>query len=82
MAMMSNATCNNISAIYCQSVLLVEETRVLGENHRLEPWAMFELTPLMVMCNDCTGSWKWTTIRSRLRHHIFIAICLDTLLDV
>jgi len=27
-----NATFNNISVISCQSVLLVEETRVLGEN--------------------------------------------------
>jgi len=27
------ATLNNISAILWQSVLLVEETRVLGENH-------------------------------------------------
>jgi hypothetical protein len=29
-----NATLNNISAISWWSVLLVEETRVLGENHR------------------------------------------------
>jgi len=29
-----NATFNNISFISCQSALLVEETRVLGENHR------------------------------------------------
>ena len=29
-----NATFNNISAISWQSVLLVEETRVPGENHR------------------------------------------------
>jgi hypothetical protein len=28
-----NATFNNISVISWQSVLLVEETRVLGENH-------------------------------------------------
>jgi hypothetical protein len=32
--MVSNATFNNISVISWRSVLLVEETRVLGENHR------------------------------------------------
>ena len=32
--MVINATFNNISAISWQSALLVEETRVPGENHR------------------------------------------------
>ena len=32
--MVLNATFNNISAISWQSVLLLEETRVPGENHR------------------------------------------------
>ena len=32
--MLFNATFNNISVISWQSVLLVEETRVPGENHR------------------------------------------------
>jgi len=32
--MVSNATFNNISVISWLSVLLVEETGVLGENHR------------------------------------------------
>jgi hypothetical protein len=32
--MVFNATFNNISAIWWLSVLLVEETSVLGENHR------------------------------------------------
>ena len=32
--MVFNATFNNISVISWWSVLLVEETRVLGENHR------------------------------------------------
>jgi hypothetical protein len=31
---MFNATFNNISALSWRSVLLVEETRVYGENHR------------------------------------------------
>ena len=34
MAMVFNATLNNISIISWQSVLLVEETRVPGENHQ------------------------------------------------
>jgi hypothetical protein len=33
--MVLNATFNNISAILWQSVLLVEETGVPGENHKL-----------------------------------------------
>jgi len=33
-AMVFNATCQNISAISWQSVLLVEETIVPGENHQ------------------------------------------------
>ena len=33
--MVFNATFNNISVISWRSVLLVEETRVPGENHRL-----------------------------------------------
>jgi hypothetical protein len=32
--MVFNATFNNISIILWQSVLLVEETRISGENHR------------------------------------------------
>jgi hypothetical protein len=32
--MMINATFNNISVISWQKVLLMEETRVHGENHR------------------------------------------------
>jgi hypothetical protein len=32
--MVFNATFNNISVILCRPVLLVEETRVPGENHR------------------------------------------------
>ena len=35
MVVVSNVTFNNISVISWQSVLLVEETGVLGENHRL-----------------------------------------------
>jgi hypothetical protein len=35
--MVFNATFNNISAILWQSILLVEETGVPGENHRPGP---------------------------------------------
>jgi hypothetical protein len=41
--MVFNATFNNISVISWQSVLLVEETRVPGENHR--PVASHWMTP-------------------------------------
>jgi hypothetical protein len=34
MVMVFNATFNNISAITWQSLLLAEETAVVGENHR------------------------------------------------
>ena len=37
--MVFNVTFNNISAISWRSVLLVEETRVPGENHSLSPVA-------------------------------------------
>jgi hypothetical protein len=62
--MIFNATFNNIPVILWQSVLLVEETEVPGENywpatnywqtlsHNIEytsPWAGFELTTLVVI---------------------------------
>jgi hypothetical protein len=34
LVMVFNATFNNISILWCRSVLLVEETGVSGENHR------------------------------------------------
>ena len=67
--MVFNATFDNISVISWQSVLLVEETGVPGENHRpvtsywetyryTFPWIGFELTTLVVIGTDCTGSCK------------------------
>ena len=68
--MVFNATFNNISIISLRSVLLVEETRVHGENYR--PAAnhimlyrvhhtmhgVHELTTLVVVGTDCTDSCK------------------------
>ena len=72
--MVFNATVNNISAISWWSVLLVDETEVPGENHRpvvshwqvyliicieyTSPWTRFELTTLVMVGTDCTGSFK------------------------
>jgi len=71
--MLFNATFNNISVILWRSVLLLEETRIPGENHipaashwqtlwqccikYTSPWVGFELATLVVICTDCTGSW-------------------------
>jgi len=72
--MVFNATFINISVISWQSVLLLEETGVPGENHHLSQvndklyhlklygvhfaWVGFELTTLVVIGTDCTGSCK------------------------
>jgi hypothetical protein len=58
--MVFNATFKICSAISWWSVLLVEETRVPGENHRHNCCIeyTFELTTLMVIDNDSIGSCK------------------------
>jgi hypothetical protein len=72
--MVFNATFNSISVILWWSVLLEEETGVPGENHRpvTSLWQTvshnvvsskschegFELTTLVVIGTDCTGSCK------------------------
>jgi hypothetical protein len=69
--MVFNATFNNISVISWWSVLLVEETRVPGKNHRpaaghwqtlshvvSSTWVGFELTILVVIGTDDTGNCK------------------------
>jgi ribonuclease HIII len=71
--MVFNATFNNISVISWRSVLCVEETKVPEENlsqvtdksyhigciKYTSPWAEFELTTLVVIGTDCTGSCKF-----------------------
>jgi len=70
--MVFNGTFNNISVISWRSVLLVEETRVPGENHLLPQvtdklyhimlyrahltCVGFELTTLVVIGTDCIGN--------------------------
>ena len=71
--MVLNATCNNILVISLRSVLLVEETGILGENHQpaashfitLQIWIKctlpstdINLTMLVVIGTDYTGSFK------------------------
>jgi hypothetical protein len=72
--MVFNATFNNISVTSLQSVFLVEEAGVSGENHQpatshwqtfkyhimlyTSPWAGFKLTTLVVICTDWTSSCK------------------------
>ena len=72
--MLFNAIFNNISVISWWSVLLLEETGVPGENHRLVAsywqlyhimlyrvhlaWVGFELTTLVVKGTDCIDSCK------------------------
>ena len=86
------ATFSNISAISRQSVLLVEETGVPGENRQpsqvsdklyhimlyTSPESRFELTSL-VIGTDCIGSCKSTTIRSRPRRPMrFVVLYLGS----
>jgi hypothetical protein len=80
--MVLNATFNYISVISWRSVLLVEETRIPGENHgpvashwqtlshnvvSSTPRLSFDLTTLVVIGTDCSCSLNPTTIRSRPR---------------
>ena len=71
--MVFNVTFNNISVISWQSVLLAEEIRISGENYQPVTghwqndimlyqvhlaWAGFQLTTLVVIGTDCTGTCK------------------------
>jgi len=63
--MVFNATFNNISVIFISlySVLLVEETKAHRVNHRTSasytsPRSGFDLTTLVVIISDSTGSCK------------------------
>jgi hypothetical protein len=61
--MVCYATFNNISIILWRSVLLVEKTGVLGENHR-PVTSHWQTLSLVVIGTDCTGNckstiWSW-----------------------
>jgi hypothetical protein len=58
--MVFNVTFNNISVISWQSVLLVEETGVLGENHRLTCRKSLTNLSLNVVSNTPRLSWVRT----------------------
>jgi hypothetical protein len=71
--MVFKATFNNISAVSWRSILMVEEIRVPGENHRsvVSYWQNLshngvsstrrhELTTLVVIGTDCIGSCKFS----------------------
>jgi hypothetical protein len=80
-----NTTFNNISVISWQSVLLMEETEVPGENHRPVasywqtlsnnvvhlPWSIFALTTWVVEGTDCIDSCKsnYCTITAMTAHN-------------
>jgi hypothetical protein len=78
-----NAIFNNISVISWWSVSLVEETRVPGENHwpAAGHWqtishnivSRFELTTVVVIGSDCTGSCKSIhhTITTTTTHYLY-----------
>ena len=90
--MVFNSTFNNISVISWRSVLLVEETRVPGENnwsavsHRHLAWVGFKLTTLVVICTDRIGGCKsnyhmiTTTTTPPLYMVILMGIIIYTLL--
>jgi hypothetical protein len=68
-SMMLNATFNNMSVISWRSVLFVEEIGVPGENHNFYHimlyrvdlvWAVFDLTTLVLLGNNCRNSYKST----------------------
>jgi hypothetical protein len=79
MVMVFNATFNNISAISCKSVSLVEETRVPGENHTLSQvtdiilyrvhlvMSVFQVTNSVVIALITQVVVNPTTIRSQPR---------------
>jgi hypothetical protein len=99
-----NATSNNISVLSWRSVLLVEETELPGENHppAANHWQIYhiifyrvdlacmglELTTLVVIGTDCTGSCKsnYHTITTMMVPHIWadkqFIYCLTNLRNI
>ena len=71
-----NATFSSISAISWRSVLVVEEFRVPGENHRplARNWYTLSLAAASRVHPYCN-------LQSQARSHAVLAICLYALLD-
>jgi hypothetical protein len=81
--MVLNATFNNISAILWRSVLLVEETRVPGKNHRpvASHWQTLSHNVVSsttrhewVQTHNVSGDRHWLLIHSTVLYHSYITI--------
>ena len=71
--MVFNATLNNISAISWRSVVFVEETEVLGENHRTFTSHWQTLSHNVVSCTlHLSGIWTYNFSRDRNWLHLVI----------
>jgi hypothetical protein len=71
--MVFNTTLNNISAITCWLVLLVDETGVPGENHRHDKCyhiMLFRVCLTMIFwCRDIYKKTIWENVFYKYRHH-------------
>ena len=72
---MFNVTFSNISAISWQSVLVVEEARVPGENH--QPWEVTGKLYHLRLRVECT---LFCNLQSRAQTHAILVIGLYELL--
>ena len=89
--MVYNVTFNNISVILWQSVLVVEETRVPGENHQsadklyhimlLSTPRLSRIQTLVVIGTDCIGSCKskYHMITTTMAPKILLKVAINTI---
>jgi hypothetical protein len=68
MAIVFNATFNNISVVSRRSVLLVEETRVPGENHISASDKLYHIVLYIEYTWQCTGFELSTLVVIRTGH--------------